>query len=623
MLRRSALAALLLLGCTDPPASSAVPDAGAVVDVTHADHVDPAHDAPVDARTDARTDAPARVTDRCPDGGALPYPAADAVTVEGPLPDLALSTGAEPLRLSRYYAPCTTAPRLLVLRLFAAWSGPSQHHAAHTRRLLDLADAARVDLVDVLVSAADNLPPADGDLADWRARYDAPPPALVRSDSSVWRELSLGAQALPLVVFVDTRTMTVARLFDAPDTHALPFELADTLARLDGRPRPARPEAVLHDGILTPDQWEMMQAMAPRERPPADPTNASADDPRAAALGRALFFDERLSITGTVACATCHAPATALADRFDRSVGVAIGDRNAPSIVTASSQRWQFWDGRADSTWAQALGPIENPREMGSSRLALAHAIADRYAAPYTAVYGALPALTDRGRFPEGGMPGQPAWEAMAADDRRAVDRVFVNAAKAIAAFERTVGLGDSAFDRYARGDASALTADAREGLRIFFDVGCHQCHHGPTLSDDSFHNVQFDTGRRDGEPDLGRFEGVDALRDSPFRADGAFSDAPSTAAHLRRLAAVEAMRGQFHTPTLRNVASTGPWGHGGTFATLRDVVIHYARSGDRRGDLRTTGELDPALGPFHRTEATFVGLVALLQSLTATVTVP
>lgn len=85
----------------------------------------------------------------------------------------------------------------------------------------------------------------------------------------------------------------------------------------------------------------------------------------------------------------------------------------------------------------------------------------------------------------------------------------------------------------------------------------------------------------------------------------------------------VEAMRGQFHTPSLRNVASTGPWGHGGTFTSVRAVVLHYAEARDRRGDLRTVGELDPTLGPFHRLESVITGVVTLLQSFTAAPVVP
>ncbi|MDB4929357.1 MAG: Cytochrome peroxidase, partial [Myxococcaceae bacterium] len=227
VLRRITPAALLVLGCSSPPApvdAAAPVDASAPVDV--AEHHD-GHD--VGAAPDAR------VVGRCPDGGALPYPAAAEVSFKTPLPDLTLATGDAPLRLSRFYAPCAAEPRLLVVRVMAAWSGPSQHHAAHTRRLLDLPDAARLDLVDVLVSAADNLAPDDRDLADWRARYDAAPTALARSDAATWRPLSIGPQHLPLVLLVDPRTMGYVQFFDAPDTHDLPFEVADALARLDRR----------------------------------------------------------------------------------------------------------------------------------------------------------------------------------------------------------------------------------------------------------------------------------------------------------------------------------------------------------------------------------------------------
>jgi cytochrome c peroxidase len=605
-----------LLGCDGPPATAA--DA-ATVDAPR----DAARDASEARDTTAPTDAPV-AGGRCADGGAPPYPEGDTVSITAPLPDLVLQGGSGPTRLSRFYTPCSDAPRLLALRLMAAWSGPSQHHAAHTHRLLELPDAARLDVVDVLVSAADNLPPDDRDLADWRARYDREPTLLLRDDQTRWRALSISSQQLPMVLLVDPRTMTFLRLLDTPDTHDLPFEIAVALATLDRRPRPARPEPELHDGRLPLDAWEMVQTMAPPDRPPPDPTNAVADDARAAALGRALFFDARLSAPGNVACAHCHAPEHAMGDALPRGLGISAGDRNTPSLATAAwGQRWQFWDGRADSPWAQALGPFENPGEMGTTRLAVAQAVAGRYATEYAALFGPLPALDDRGRFPAEGMPGQPAWEAMAVDDQRAVNRLYANVGKSIAAFERTVRIGTSPFDRYARGDVSALSADARDGLRFYFEVGCVQCHHGPTLSDDSFHDIQFPSGRHDGAPDVGRIGGVDPLRASLFRADGAFSDAPLTAAHLRRVMPVEAMRGQFHTPTLRNVAATGPWGHGGTFTSLRDVMQHYSDSHDRRGEISTTGELDPVLGRFHQTATALGDLVLLMESLNAPVQVP
>lgn len=574
----------------------------------------------VESGVDVPSEGP---TDRCADGGAPSYPDGTRLAVDAPLPALTLPTLTGPLQLSRFHTPCERAPRLLVVRLLAAWSGPSQHHAAHTRRLLDGDDASRIDLVDVLLSGADNLPPDDRDLADWGARYDARPGSLARDDAARWQPLSLGPQQLPQVLLVDPRTMQFLRVLDVPDTHDLGWHVADALARIDGRPRTPQPAATLYDGRLPLDAWEMVQAMAPSVRPPSDPTNAFADDPRAATLGRALFFDTQLSANGAVACASCHAPETALADGRALGIGLTAGDRNTPSVATAAGQRWQFWDGRADSLWMQALGPMENPLEMGFTRLGLAQALAARYASQYAAVFGPLPPLDDRARFPAAGMPGQGPWDGMRASDQAAVNRLYANAGKAIAAFERTLRLGDSPFDRYARGDASALSAEARDGLRAYFVDGCAQCHYGPTLSDDSFHNIQFPSGRRDGQPDPGRYGAVEGLRASVFRADGAFSDSTADDGHLRRVAPVEAMRGQFHTPTLRNVAATGPWGHGGTFQTLTEVVRHYAQSGDRRDDLSTTGEIDRALGRFHQTEPALAALVALLQSLSAPVIVP
>jgi cytochrome c peroxidase len=109
--------------------------------------------------------------------------------------------------------------------------------------------------------------------------------------------------------------------------------------------------------------------MSPLPPLPPNPTNAFADDPRAARLGQRLFFEKRFSRNGEISCATCHDPARAFSDGLPRSQGVAEALRNAPTVLNAAHQRWLFWDGRADSLWAQALSPIENPLEMGSNRV--------------------------------------------------------------------------------------------------------------------------------------------------------------------------------------------------------------------------------------------------------------
>lgn len=553
-------------------------------------------------------------SDETPEYPPGPYDLADNAT----LPNLHFATEeGGSIALQNFYRPCAAVPRLLVIRTLAAWSGPSQWHAAHTRALMAHADGARLDVLDLLVLGQDNLPATRRDLARWRAHYDALPTALAIDPEYRFRAVFLGLRGLPIVMLVDSRTMRVMRVLVTPASDVLDYEVSVALALLDGRPRPPRPPRRLYDDRFSPDQWDMIRAMTPVPPPPPDPTNRYADDPNAAALGRALFSDPRLTPSGTVSCATCHRPERAFTDGLPRGVGLREIDRNTPSVLFAAWSRWQFWDGRADSLWAQALGPFESAAEMGSSRLYIAHAIARHYAAGYTRVFGPLPPLEDTRRFPPSGKPGDAPWEAMAPADREAVNRVFVNVGKAIAAFERTLRTRPTPFDAYAAGDVNALPPRTRDGLLLFFNNGCIQCHHGPLLTDDSFHNISMPTGRLDGRPDDGRLTGVAALLASPFRADGPYSDAPAMAEHLLGLEPVEIMRGQFRTPSLRATAATGPWGHGGTFTRLEDVMFHYATRGSPTPVPGAAGTPDLHLNSFHFDPETLESLSDLLRALT------
>jgi cytochrome c peroxidase len=131
---------------------------------------------------------------------------------------------------------------------------------------------------------------------------------------------------------------------------------------------------------FAPEEVRALLKLSPLPSPPADPTNRFADDPRAARLGQWLFFDKRLSAGGTVSCASCHQPERAFSDgkHFGEIEGEAgkVQDRHTPSLFNVAYNRWFFWDGRADSLWAQALRPLEEPREHATSRLAIAHALA-------------------------------------------------------------------------------------------------------------------------------------------------------------------------------------------------------------------------------------------------------
>ena len=224
------------------------------------------------------------------------------------------------------------------------------------------------------------------------------------------------------------------------------------------------------------------------ETVPADTTNAWADDPDAALLGQALFFDTRLSSNGTTSCATCHEPNDAFSDnRANTSEGVGITARSSMSILNTAygaaaeqAQVWQFWDGRRDSQWSQALGPLEDPVEMDSSRTDVVLLIQGEYSDAYEEVFGPLPELSRGGQpiIPAGAKPGTPEWEAASQEDRDAVTSVFVNVGKSIAAYERRLVSRNSRFDDFwqelsdGAQDSDALSDLEKEGLRVFINAG-------------------------------------------------------------------------------------------------------------------------------------------------------
>ena len=127
---------------------------------------------------------------------------------------------------------------------------------------------------------------------------------------------------------------------------------------------------------------------------PVDPSNKYADDSRAAAFGQKLFFDTRFSSTSEVACATCHLPDQLFQDGIPLSHGVGTTDRRAMTLIGTAYSPWFFWDGRKDSQWAQALGPMESPVEHGSNRTYYAHIIDQYYRAEYESIFGAMPEVS-------------------------------------------------------------------------------------------------------------------------------------------------------------------------------------------------------------------------------------
>lgn len=271
--------------------------------------------------------------------------------------------------------------------------------------------------------------------------------------------------------------------------------------------------------------WQALPEAAPA---PADnPTTEEKVE-----LGRMLFFDPRLSSTGTISCFSCHNVTEGGDDHRPTSIGVhgQKGGRNAPTVWNAAFLSAQFWDGRAPTLEEQAKGPPENPIEMGMANL---DAVVQRIKS----------------------IPGyQPYFEAaFGKGDVITID----NIARAIAAYERTLITPNSAFDRYVKGDASALTEQQVRGMSTFHEVGCTACHQGPLLAGPE---LPMGTGffmKFPMQADSPYVEKYDLMRDKGrFEATGNPGDE-----HMWRV------------PSLRNLVHTAPYMHNGAVPTLDEAV--------------------------------------------------
>ena len=325
---------------------------------------------------------------------------------------------------------------------------------------------------------------------------------------------------------------------------------------------------------------------------PADPSNRYADDTSAASLGQQLFFDTRLSGNGKVSCATCHMPSRNFQDGIPLAHGVGTTNRRTMPIAGTAHSPWMFWDGRADSQWAQALGPLESALEHGGDRTQYAHIIAGHYRDEYEAVFGRLPTL--------GGLPAHAgpvadsaraaAWRRMSASGQDDISRVYANIGKAIAAFERRIGFTPSRFDRYVEAElagrahttADALSPDEEAGLRLFIGkANCSTCHNGALFTDNHFHNTGVPASTSVAAVDSGRAVGARQVVASEFNCTSRYSDAkPEDCDELRFTVSEgpELVRA-YKTPSLRNVADRAPYMHAGQIATLEDVVAHYSNA--------------------------------------------
>ena len=307
---------------------------------------------------------------------------------------------------------------------------------------------------------------------------------------------------------------------------------------------------------ISNEEMAVLQSMAldQLEPLPADPTNKYADDPRAAELGRKFFFETRFSSNGKVSCATCHMPERQFQDDVDLATGVGKTGRRTMPIAGTAHSPWMFWDGRKDSQWSQALGPLESPVEHGGKRGQYVQLVAARYADEYKAVFG----------------------DADFAD----TTRVFVNIGKAIAAFERKIQFGESRFDKFAA-TGEGLTREEIAGAKLFVGkANCVQCHNGPLLTDNVFHNTGV-PARADLPEDIGRAQGAKQVLADEFNCRSKWSDAkPGQCSELEYMVAEgHELERAYKTPTLRSAASRAPYMHAGQIRTLADVLDHYNRA--------------------------------------------
>jgi len=276
--------------------------------------------------------------------------------------------------------------------------------------------------------------------------------------------------------------------------------------------------------------------------------------------------------------------------------------RNPPTVLNAAYSTWYMWDGRADRLWNQALLPLLSPVEMASSPAILRARLSAAYTPEYQALFGKTP------------------------EEETDDDQLLAQFGKVIAAYERTLVRHDAPFDQDVRRFLAAVDAGTQEkdpaylGLKTFVRTGqCAACHKGPMLSDEQFHNIGVEDqseGRR------GVATGADPMLVWAFNSAGPYSDAPigAESTRLQRLRSdlrekAGELEGAYKTPTLRNVALTGPYMHTGQVATLLDVVELYNKGGEPAGHY--AGEVSVTIKPLDLSAEEKQALVHLLESMT------
>ncbi len=275
------------------------------------------------------------------------------------------------------------------------------------------------------------------------------------------------------------------------------------------------------------------------------------------ALGKQLFFDNRLSGNKGMSCASCHSPDKGWADNLPTAIGNKgkVLGRASPTIMNTGFNDIQMWDGRSPTLEDQALGPLESDVEMHTD---MAELLLFLNNSAYTPIFNRV--------FPSKGV----SKETMA---------------QAIAAFERTLVSNNSPFDQWVKGDSGALTQNQINGFKLFVDSekgNCAVCHSAPNFTDNGFHNLGLASFGQE-KPDVGRYAKVP----------------------------IKLMKGAFKTPTIRDITLSAPYFHDGSASTLDKVMVHYIKGGEVKTNL------SPNLKVLSLTNKETSDIIAFMQSLT------
>lgn len=377
-------------------------------------------------------------------------------------------------------------------------------------------------------------------------------------------DFSLPVRLQPVLLALPILFAMPPLLFVAPMTAAEP---GPKPTGKDGTKHVVRDSAVGNATALTketalPEEKRAVysrQAARQKYRRPGPPPypKENAYTPARHELGKALFFDPRLSASGITSCATCHNPSFSWGDGMARAVGHGMKTlgRRTPTILNLAWGSSFFWDGRAESLEEQALGPIQAEGEMNL---------------PLADLVGRLQGIKGYAKLFAEAYPGE------------AISTQTV--AKAIATYERSIVSGTAPFDRWIAGDERAISEEAKRGFDLFqTKAKCAACHTGWNFTDDGFYDIGI--AQSDKAPDLGRG---------------------------KVLPGMEAVQYAFKTPTLRNVTARAPYMHDGSVATLEAVIDHYDRGGDAPG----RPSLSPDIVKLQLTSEEKRALLRFLESL-------